>query len=93
MNTLYEERISGTVYYCRSTEGYEYIFLFEGDDKYHQPSINLPIYEWSFSTFRSFLSDWENKTDKELRLATPEEIELLRKYVHIEQQNYSPEIY
>lgn len=74
----FEQRIFGEIYFVRTLN---YTFIVQCKDSKQRWNC---IKNWRLTThsgmeFGLFYNDWENYRDDEIRLATPEEVELLLK--------------
>lgn len=81
-NIPYKERQLGQFYYCQSSSGFrEYIFQCNDIEGSDFPCINRREREnWNdeVGNYGWFKQDWKCGTDRILRLATPEEITLIK---------------
>lgn len=98
MKIPYEERQLGQFYYClgpRTDITHEYIFQCNDLEGSMFPSIHrLNVGSWCVVEKSSyFKSDWEKGTDQEMRLATPEEIALIKELDEHGLLMDTPEIY
>ena len=82
MNIPYSEREKGQFYYCLSANDIQHEYIFQCDvlngDNF--PSIHKREGQhWeTISRDSNFKTDWKMNADKEMRLATPEEILLIQ---------------
>lgn len=76
MQIDYKDRILGQIYYCLHIES-EYIFQCTKKLNMAPYIIKYSSEDWeNIDTGADFGSDWREKNDEEMRLATPEEIGL-----------------
>lgn len=77
MRVQYKDRQIGAIYYCMGITGRnEYIFQYTEKGHSCYPNVDPKKEDKYIDKSSCFGPDWRNNSDKELRLATTEEIQI-----------------